>query len=221
MALHGDRAVIRLADVPRPSTRTLLVVAVAVLVAAGVGGLAWWWTSIQAGRGAALYAAAVTQAQQAQGSQATAEARATAAAALESALAQFPSAAMAAQAAYELGNLRWAQRDWARARAAYEVAAARSASPTLTTLARVAIGYTWEAEKNYPKALEGYQRALEGRKPGDFHYADTLVDVARIHELAGRKAEAIETYKRLLKEAPQNLRADDVKSRLASLGASL
>jgi tetratricopeptide (TPR) repeat protein len=193
---------------------------VAVLVVALAASAAWWWASAQASRAAAVYGAALSQAQQVQGDQASSEARAAASAALEAALAQYPSAAMAGQAAYHLGNLRYAQRDWARARAAYDLAATRSGSPTLRTLARAGIGYTWEADKNYPKALEAYQAALEGRKPGEFQYEELLVDIARILEQSGRKAEAIETYKRILREVPRSRRADDVKSRLASLGAA-
>lgn len=204
----------------RPSPRALAIGAVVVAVfSLGAGG-AWWWSATQARRAAATYATALAAAQQAQGPQATAEARAAAAAALEAALGQHPSAPLAAQAAYELGNLRYAQREWARARAAWEVAAARAASPTLATLARVGIGYAWEAERNHARALEAYQSALGRLRPGDFQYEELLVAVARIHEVTGKKAEAIEAYRRLLKEAPRSRRADDVKSRLASLGAA-
>jgi hypothetical protein len=43
---------------------------------------------------------------------------------------------------------------------------------------------------------------------------------ARVQEVRGEKAAAVETYRRLLREMPQSLRADDVRSRLGSLGAA-
>jgi hypothetical protein len=49
-------------------------------------------------------------------------------------------------------------------------------------------------------------------------YEDALIDQARCLELAGKRPEAIATYQRVLKEIPAARRADDVRSRLASLG---
>jgi hypothetical protein len=44
------------------------------------------------------------------------------------------------------------------------------------------------------------------------------MDLARAQELSGKKSEAADTYRRLLKEVPGSRRADDVKTRLAALG---
>ena len=49
---------------------------------------------------------------------------------------------------------------------------------------------------------------------------DALIDQARSLELAGKKDDAIAAYRRVLKDVPTARRADDVRSRLASLGAS-
>src|SRR5262249_58908513 len=99
--------------------------------------------------------------------------------------ARYPRGARAPLGADELGNVRYGERDWARARAAYEITAARSASPTLRALARAGVGYAWEAEKNLAKAGESYQAALAGLKPGDFYYEDLLLDLARAQEQTG------------------------------------
>ena len=45
------------------------------------------------------------------------------------------------------------------------------------------------------------------------------MDLARAQELSGKKSEAADTYRRLLKDVPASRRADDVKARLAALGA--
>jgi tetratricopeptide (TPR) repeat protein len=150
----------------------------------------------------------------------TAEARAAVARDLEAVLARYPSAALAGQAAWELGNLRYAERDWERARRAWEITLARSPSSTLRTLARAGIGYAWEAEGNLAKAREAYQAALAGLKPGDFDYEELLMALARVQEQDGDKAAAVETYRRLVRELPQGLRVDDARGRLASLGAT-
>jgi tetratricopeptide (TPR) repeat protein len=201
------------------SSRLLIAASVglALLTAGGVG--AWLWSEARERRAAAAYTDPLARLSAARGSALTPEVRAGIARDLETALAQHPSAGLAAQAAFELGNLRFAERDWARARTAWEVAAARGTG-TLRTLARASLGYAWEAERNLAKALEAYRAALGALKPGDFHYAELLLAVGRVHELAGDRAAAVETYRRLLKEVPQSPRAEDVRIRLASLGAA-
>jgi tetratricopeptide (TPR) repeat protein len=202
-----------------PPSRVTLGVIAGLIVLAGVGIGAWFWSDEQDRRATAAYVQAINQLSSS-GAPTTPETRASAARTLETALARYPSAAMAPLGAYELGNVRYGERDWARARAAYEITAARSASPTLRALARAGVGYAWEAEKNPTKAVESYQAALASLKPGDFYYEDLLLDLARAQEQAGKKDAAVETYRRHLKELPRSPRADEVKARLTRLGAS-
>ncbi len=206
-------------SLPRPSTRTLVAAGVAVLVlVAAVLGL-WWWSSVKERTALAAYAEAMARAQAATNPQAPAPARAAAIHDLESVLAQYPSAASAPQAALTLGDLRYDEHQYEGARAAYAIAAARATSATVRTLARAGIGYAWEAERNLPRAVEAYRQALDGLKATDFLYEQLLLDLARVQELAGQKPAAIETYRKLLSEHPQSARADEVRSRLAALGA--
>ena len=44
--------------------------------------------------------------------------------------------------------------------------------------------------------------------------------LARVQEISGDNTAAVETYRRLLREAPQGLRGDDARGRLAALGAT-
>jgi tetratricopeptide (TPR) repeat protein len=150
----------------------------------------------------------------------TPDARAAIARDLEGALAQYPSASIAPEAAYELGNLRYAERNWAGARGAWEIVIAQAQSPTLKTLARTGIGYAWEAEGNPARAREAYMQALTGLRPGDFYFEELLMALGRAQEQSGDKAAAVETYRRLLRERPSSVRADEARSRLGSLGAS-
>ena len=206
-------------NVTWPAPRTLVAVGIAVvlLAAASFGG--WYWYDMQQRRIGAAYAEVMTRAYAAQTPQATTDTRAQVAHDLEELIARHPSGPSAAEAAYELGNLRYVAQQYAAARSAYELAIARGASPTVRTLARVSVGYTWEAERNFPKAVDAYQTVARDLGAKDFLYEQTLLDLARAQELAGRPADAITTYQRLLKDLPAARRADDVRARLVALGA--
>jgi tetratricopeptide (TPR) repeat protein len=139
---------------------------------------------------------------------------------LEQVLTRYPSARPVPQAAYELGNLRFAARNWAGARAAYELALQRGATGMLRTLARSGVARTWEAERDFARAAETYGALAKDLDPRSFAYEDVLLDHARALELAGRNPEAVATYQRLLKDIPNARRADEVRSRLAALGTA-
>jgi tetratricopeptide (TPR) repeat protein len=215
IAKVGDR----LWRLPRPSWRAvgLGAGAAALLAALGAGG--WYWSQAQERRAEAAYAGPLSRLTSQPATQPGTE-RDKAVQELEAALAQYPSSSLAPLAAYELGNVRYSQRDYARARALYEVAMTRAESPTVRLMASVGLGYGWEAERNFAKAGEVYQSALSGAKPGDFQYGDLLLDLARVQAAASRNDDAVATYRRYLKEFPGSPRADEIKARLARLGAA-
>jgi tetratricopeptide (TPR) repeat protein len=188
------------------------VVVVALIV---VG--AWAWYRSQESRGEAALASATALVQQATTPQAAPDARSKAIAALEAVLRDHPRFSGAAQAAYQLGNLRYASGAYAQARGAYEVALAKGGPASLRALSAVGVGYTWEAEKNYANAAAAYEAALKAMAPKAFLYEETLMALARVQELGGKRGAAVETYQRLLKEIPDTRRADDLKTHLANL----
>ena len=202
-----------------PSRRTLALIAGAVVLLALLGAGGWFWYAEQQRRGIAAYAEAMTRVQVAQGGQAPAEAREAAIRDLEGALQKYPSAATAAQAALQLGNLRYGAQQYPAARGAYGVALAKAGSGTIATLARLGIAAAWEAERNYAKAAEAYQATLGPMTAKGFLFEELLVDLGRVQERGGKKADAIATYQRLLKDAPQTRRGEEVRARLAALGA--
>ncbi|HEX7786515.1 MAG TPA: tetratricopeptide repeat protein, partial [Methylomirabilota bacterium] len=114
------------------------VVAAGVLVTAG-----WLWMRTADAHGQAALAAAAELVQQADGPQATPEARQRAITSLEQILAQHGRTSAAPVAAYQLGNLQYQAGDYAAARGAYELALAKGASGSVRTLAASGIGYTW------------------------------------------------------------------------------
>jgi tetratricopeptide (TPR) repeat protein len=202
-----------------PSPRTLVAAGIGVVLVAAIALGGWYWYDTQQRRVAAEYAEVMARASAAQAPQAAGDARARAAQDLERVIAQYPSGDSAAEAAFELGNLRYASQQYPAARGAYELAVARGGSPTVRTLARSSIGYTWEAERNFAKAVETYQALAADLRPDNFLFEQALLDLGRVQELAGRAPEAIATYQRLLKELPSARRADDVRARLNALGA--
>ena len=203
-----------------PERRTLVVTGIVLVVVllGATGG--WLWYAAQQREVAAAYAATLTRLAAARSPQAPAGARAAAAAELEQLIARYPSARDVGEAAYELGNLKYDARQYAAARSAYQVAVGRGVPGTLRTLSRAGIAHSLEAERDYAKAIEAYQALIKDLRPKDFLYEDTLIDMARTQELAGDKTQAAETYRRVLKDVPTSRRAEDVKMRLAALGAA-
>jgi tetratricopeptide (TPR) repeat protein len=203
-----------------PSPRALLGAGLAVVVLMAVVGGAWFWYSTQQDRAQAVHAGALAQAAQARGAQAPPATKAAAIAALDAALTSAASAPLAAHSAYMLGDLRFEARDYPGARAAYGVALAKTASPTVRTLAHAAIAASWESEKKFAEASAAYTQALAADTGKRFYTEDLLIGLARSQELAGQKDAAIQTYQRVLKEVPkaQLRREPEVRGRLASLG---
>jgi tetratricopeptide (TPR) repeat protein len=202
---------------PRP--RTLLIAGAAVLAAAALGAGGWYWHLVSQRHAMAAYADALTRAQPALVPQATADARAAGIRELEAALTQYPSGPGAAQVAYDLGNLRYDAQQYVQARGAWELAVAQGAPRTLKALSQGGVAYTWEAERNYAKAVDAFKIALTGIGPKDFYYEELLMGLARTQELSGQKADAIATYRRALGELAQSRRLEEIKARLAALGA--
>jgi tetratricopeptide (TPR) repeat protein len=203
-----------------PSARVLVLGAVVLVVvlAAAAGG--WYWYDSQQRRVTARFAEVMTRVYAAQSPQAPADARARAQQEIEQLLTQHPSAPPVAEAAYELGNLRYAARQWAPARSAYEIALARGRSATVRTLARTSIGYTWEAERDWGKAIDAYGSLARDLSPKDFLFDDVQFALARAQELGGKRADAVATYERLLRAEPNGVRVEEAKQQLMRLGGT-
>jgi tetratricopeptide (TPR) repeat protein len=196
---------------------TAAVLVVVGLVAVG----AWAWYRSQESHAQTALAEATILVQQAEGAQATAEGHTRAIKALETVLADYPRMSAAPQAAYQLGNLKYAAGQYAEARGAYQLALAKGASGTVRPLAAMGIGYTWEAEKNYANAASAYEAVVTSLTSKDFLYEEALVAQARAQELGGKSAAALEVYQRVLREVPDSRRGEEVRSRVASLRSRL
>jgi tetratricopeptide (TPR) repeat protein len=141
-----------------------------------------------------------------------------AAAALRQFLTDYSRSSDAAHAWYALGNLEYRQRHYDSALSAFGEAASRDRG-SVGALSRLGVGYVWEAKKDPARALTAYGEALKGRGPTDFLYGELLLATARVQEELKQPAAAVESYRRLLKDAPGSSRAEEARTRLAILGA--
>lgn len=209
-----------MSDVTWPSTRTLVIVGSVVLGVAllALGGWVWW--DVQQRRTEAATAEVMARVQAALAPDAGPEVRMAAITEVEQLLQRYPSARSVAQSAYELGNLRFAAGQYPAARTAYELALRHGAQGLVGALARTGVARTWEAERDWTRAADAYGAQVKDLDARSFLYEDALIDQARMLELAGKKAEAVAVYQKLLKDVPTARRADDVRSRLASLGSA-
>jgi tetratricopeptide (TPR) repeat protein len=201
-----------------PTGRTLILAGVGALVVIALVAGGFYWHTVSQRHAMAAYADAMTRAQPAMSAQATAEARDAGIRELETALTLYPSGPGAAQVAYELGSLRYDAQQYAQARGAWELAVAQGPPRTLKALSQGGVAYTWEAERNYPKAVDAFKVALTGLGPKDFYYEELILGLGRTQELAGQKADALATYRRALSELPQSRRLEEIKARLTALG---
>jgi tetratricopeptide (TPR) repeat protein len=192
--------------------------AVAALAVLGLawGGWALWKTRYEA-QGSIALTQARALAAQSQAPGASTETRQRAEKALQDTITEFPRLSSVGQAAYLLGSLRFANGQYASARSAFEIARDKAGSPTLAALAALDVGYCWEGEKNYEAAEKAYQAAISGSNPKSFLYEEAMLDIARAQDLGGKREAAIETYQRLLKDLPESRRAEEFRSRMASL----
>jgi tetratricopeptide (TPR) repeat protein len=208
-------------NVTLPPPRTLVLAGVILLAVLAVAAGGWFWYDTQQRRVAAAYAEVMTRVYAAQGPQTPADAKARVQQDLETLMAQYPAATPVGEAAFELGNLRYAAQQWAPARGAYEIAVARGHSPTVRSLARTSIGYTWEAERDWGKAMDAFLAVARDLGPKDFLYEEVQFALARVQELAGKRPDAIATYQRLLKDVPGSARAEEARQHIVRLGGTV
>ena len=189
-----------------------------VVVVVGLiwGGWALWKTRYET-QGSIALTQARALAVQSQAPGAPQETRQHAEKALQDVIAEYPRLSSVGQAAYLLGSLRYANGQYAAARAAFEIARDKASSPTLSALSALDVGYCWEAEKNYAEAEKAYRSAITSVGPKNFLYEEAMLDIARVQDLDGKREAAVETYQRLLKDLPDSRRVEEFRSRMASL----
>jgi len=195
-----------------------VVLGLGIVIVVGLGWAGWAaWKSRYESQGSIAFTQARTLVAQAGTPSAAPDARERAEKALQAVITDYPHLSSVAQAAYLLGSLRFGAGQYPLARSSFELARAKAGSSSLAALAELDIGYCWEAEKNYGAAEKAYLSAISASKPKDFLYEEAMINAARAQELGGKRSAAVETYQRLLKDLPDSRRAEEIRSRVASL----
>jgi TolA-binding protein len=140
-----------------------------------------------------------------------------ASATLDQFLKDWPRSRHAAEGWLLLGNVEYERRNFDAALQAFERAGAGRGS--IATLGQLGLGYAAEAKGDLARALGTYTELLKGQAPQSFLYGDVLLAKGRVEESLAKRAEAIETYRLLLKDTPTSQAADLARTRLAMLGA--
>jgi len=77
------------------------------------------------------------------------------------------------------------------------------------------LGYAYEGKKDYPKALESYQRIIE--MGAGSRLADAYLAAGRCYEKLGKEKEALESYKIYLKTAEKSQASHMVMRKVSAL----
>lgn len=87
----------------------------------------------------------------------------------------------------------------------------------LTSLAYYGLGYCYEYKKDFEKAIESFENSNKNRE--DLQFASiNYVNIARIYEEMGKTEQALEFYRKALKQTPDPLIEAIVKNKVVTLG---
>ena len=113
---------------------------------------------------------------------------------------QFPDVYNEAQARHIIGLFNFNLNDYDAALANFQLAAEmreKSGNRRSQAISLTFLGMTYQAAKNFPKALEALEKALPISQALDDreNQLDTLIYLARVHRETGNPAKALELYK--------------------------
>jgi tetratricopeptide (TPR) repeat protein len=77
------------------------------------------------------------------------------------------------------------------------------------------LGYSYEEQKDYEKAIDVYQKILQLR--GDFQSPNVYLGIGRCYEKLGKTQEALENYKYFLKSFPKSSMAFMIMRKISHL----
>ena len=138
-------------------------------------------------------------------------------AALKDVVAQYPRSKVAGVANYGLGNIYYFSNKFDEAIAAYDAFIDKAPSNSeLAVLACIGLGFSYEAKKDYAKALASYQKA-EKMKQGAHYDSTNLQNIARVYELSNERTKAVEYYQKALAKATEPTVKRFIKTKIAIL----
>jgi predicted negative regulator of RcsB-dependent stress response len=132
-------------------------------------------------------------------------------------IAKYPRTKAAALARYNLGSIYLRKGDIDKAIAEYNrFINETSDSNDLRALALNGLGFCYEAKKDFPKALDMYQKSLNS-KEGSAYIGMTYKAIASIYERQGKKAEAVNNYRKALEQKNEPMIDALIKMKIAEL----
>jgi tetratricopeptide (TPR) repeat protein len=131
----------------------------------------------------------------------------------------YPGSLAAANAYYMLGNLYYRAGDYDKARSSFESFLDKAPRKhALMPFAYTGLGYCYEEKKEYPKALEAFEKAV-GKDTGGVLTGVTYGNMARIYEEMNNAPKALELYKQALENTSDPAMAAFIKRKIAQLGS--
>jgi predicted negative regulator of RcsB-dependent stress response len=135
---------------------------------------------------------------------------------LEEMLKEFPNTKAAQAAMVDIGHLYYQKKDFARAVFYYQSALNQGKFPTtFKTMILGNLAYAYEQKGDLQQAAKTLLEITQGQD--NLLKEDSLLNLARVYQKMGKKAEAKATYRSLLNSFPQSPYGNMVKDRLAGL----
>lgn len=137
--------------------------------------------------------------------------------AYERLLSEYPSSNAALTARYNLGNLYYSLQAYDRSIDAYQDYLKKAPrGSALRPLSWYGLGYAWEAKGDYARALESFEKALEGSSGPHFR-AINYSNMGRILEKMSDREKAIEYYQKVIEAGTDMLLAGLARNRIAEI----
>jgi predicted negative regulator of RcsB-dependent stress response len=114
------------------------------------------------------------------------------------------------------GHLYYQKKDFSRAISSYQSALDNGTFPqTFKTLILGNLAYAYEQKGDLPQAAKTLSELTQGQE--NLLKEDSLMNLARVYQKMGKKAEAKTTYRTFLKTFPQSAYSNMVKDQIAGL----
>ncbi len=135
---------------------------------------------------------------------------------LEEIVKDYPRTKAAFAARVTIGHYYYQKKDFSRAVSSYQSALNKGTFPPgFKTLILGNLAYAYEQKGDLQQAAKTLSEITRGQE--NLLKEDSLLNLARVYQKMGKKAEAKAAYQNLLKSFPQSVYANMVKDRLAGL----
>jgi tetratricopeptide (TPR) repeat protein len=135
---------------------------------------------------------------------------------LEEIIRDYPGTKAAQSSWVTAGHLYYQKKDFSRAVSNYQAALNKGKfPPTFKTLLLSSLAYAYEQKGDLQQAAKTFSEITQ--RPENLLKEDSLLNLARIYQKMGKKAEAKTTYRTFLKSFPQSVYSNMVKEQLAGL----